>query len=151
MKALRILFLWLTVSCGLAANSASAADTAQSVPPAEERALIVAYEVALINKSMTGDWEDEREFRKQVKQVFGKSEVLKFKLRGEPLQDWLDKESPPTVKILCLIDGWVGPTMTRVDVRGSWDGKPLKQTFKVKDRNWKGALAQAKQYAEATR
>ena len=107
----------------------------------------VSYEVAVINKSMTGDWADEREFRKHVKAVFKTEEVLRFKYRGDnALHEWLDEGEPSEVKVICLIDGWTSATITRVDVRGQLKGTALKRAFKVKHGDWKEALAQAKCY-----
>jgi len=150
MKPHRSELLGLVVACAAAAYSTMAAGVTNSVKQKEGSTLAISYEVALIDKSMTGDWRNEREFQKHVRELFEVSKILKFKLRGEPLQDWLDKESPSVAKVICLIDGWTAPTMKRVDVRGSRNGKSLKRTFEVEKGNWKEALARAKQYAESS-
>lgn len=148
MKAFRFTHLRPLLAGVIALGSAWAAATPQPAEPEKPAPTRVVYEVALINKSMTGDWRDERAFRKQVQELFGTSKILKFKLRGDPLQDWLDSDTPSVAKVICLIDGWTSPGMTRVDVRGSRDGQPLKLTVEVERGDWKEALAQAKRHVE---
>jgi len=150
MKAITLAYFGSFLASAVLLSAVQADEGSGGARPAEGVMPRVTYEVALINKSMTGDWRDERAFKKHVKEMFGTSKILRFKLRGDPLQDWLERNEPSVVKVICLIDGWVGPGMTRVDVRGSRQGEPLKLTLKVEKGDWKAALARAKRYVEPT-
>ena len=128
------------------------------LPPAPAPTLLSAapapaarptYEVAVVDKSMTGKWEGEREFKKHVQETFGVSELRRFQPKTKELYDWIDSPSPRTVKIICLLDGWRSPDIKQVDVRGFSGDKALKTTFKVEEKRWREALDQAKTYAEA--
>jgi hypothetical protein len=148
MKATPFAYLGLFLASVITLAAVKADETSGLTEPEEGVASSVTYEVALVNKSMTGDWRDERAFRKHVKATFRTSKILRFKFRGDPLLDWLDEEEPSVARVICLIDGWISPGMKRVDVRGSRDGEPLKFTIKVVDGKWKEALTQAKRYVE---
>jgi hypothetical protein len=107
-----------------------------------------AFEIAVIDKSLTGDWKEEAAFREHVEELFGKVEIRKFNYQSKEFKEWLDKKPQNVPRILCLVDGWTSPEIVRVDVRGSKDGKPLRATFEVKDRQWRDALRRAKEHAD---
>ncbi len=107
------------------------------------------YEFALLDKSYTGEWRDEKEFRKVVEDMFGVTKVQKLKFNSEELRTWLDKHADRTTKLICLVDGWTSADLKQIDVRG-WRGtNTFKHTFKVDGRKWKVALTNAKEYAES--
>lgn len=106
----------------------------------------VTCEIAVIDKSFTGDWKEESAFREEVQELFGKVEIRKFNYQSKEFKEWLDKKPQDVPRILCLVDGWTSPEIVRVDVRGSKDGKPLRATFEVKERQWRDALRRAKEH-----
>ena len=85
MNALRFWLFWTVAVCIAGPMPLIAGDTSDPQKPGGEDASSVRYEVALIDKSMTGGWQSERAFRQYVKELFGVSKIHRFKLRGEPL------------------------------------------------------------------
>ena len=119
---------------------------AADVPP---KKLGSSYEVAVIDKSYTGDWREEKEFQKTVEEQFGVAKVQRFKAGSGELHTWLDKHAVRTTKLICLVDGWTSADLKQIDVRG-WRGtNTFKHTFKVEGKKWKLALTDAKQYSES--
>jgi hypothetical protein len=151
MKNSGFSFLGLAFACAVILCFIDAVASSKAAAPAQAPEPQPPYEVALIDKSMTGGWTGEREFENYVRETFGVSKTLKFKLRSPSFQDWLEKESSASAKVICLIDGWTSPSIARVDVRGKTGGLELKRTFEVDHGNWKAALTRAKAYADSIR
>ncbi|MCL4179266.1 MAG: hypothetical protein KJ072_16180 [Verrucomicrobia bacterium] len=151
MKNSGVSFLGLAFACAVILCFIDAVASSRAAAPAQAPEPQPPYEVALIDKSMTGGWTGEREFVNYLRETFGVSKTLKFKLRSPSFQDWLEKESPASAKVICLIDGWTSPSIARVEVRADTRGQELKWTFEVVHGDWKGALTRAKAYADAIR
>jgi len=149
MKTSGVSFLSAAFACAVVLCFIDAVASSKSTAPAKSAEKNPPYAVALVDKSMTGSWDAEREFRRQVRKIFGDSTISKFKLRSDSFQDWLEQDSGSTAKIICLVDGWTSPAITRVDVRGSRSGKTMRKTFEVKDGDWKTALHDARAYADS--
>lgn len=122
---------------------------AETLPGSGVSKSAVVYEVALVDKSLAGGWRGEREFLKHAKETLGVDAVQRFKPNEDRFRDWLERDTPVAVKLICLIDGWTSADLTRVDVRGQWNGRRFKRTIEVEDRDWRGALAQARRYVES--
>ena len=140
----RLVLLLLACLLGLTTRAADS-------PPADggpETKADRAYEIAVIDKSLTGDWKEESAFREVIQELFGKVDIRKFNYQSKEFKEWLDKKPQDVPRILCLVDGWTSPEIVRVDVRGSKDGKPLRTTVEVKDRQWRDALRRAKELAD---
>lgn len=121
---------------------------AQSPDKANSAISSQAYEIAVIDKSMTGAWKDERAFQAFVRETFGPVRIHRLRFNSQELHDWLDRESQPVPRILCLLDGWTSPEIKRVDLRGSKGGKPLRLTLEVREHQWQAALRRAKEFAD---
>jgi hypothetical protein len=148
MKTFRFTIVGLAALWILTGHSAA---PVSADDPARETVSSQTCEVAIIDKSLTGKWADEREFRKLVHELFEVSEFRRFEFRRDALHDWIEEKSNSVVKVICLIDGWTTPRITRVDLRGSHRGKPLKVTFKVERDEWQEALRRAKRHLESSR
>lgn len=104
------------------------------------------YEFAVLDKALSGSWSEQRTFRQYLQETFDDPIVSSFEPDSELFDDWLQKESRATVKIICRMDGWTSPNVVRVEVRGTWGNKPVRRAFEVKDGNWRSALQRAKQF-----